>query len=389
MSRDNKILLAALAAGAVLVPAVLVLALRWPLWAWLLIAAGLLACVGGYARRLVQLHRQRELREALVVQQQRPAAPVEPEPEPPEQRLVRDVPLPSSETDYRFVFGATVWWRRPADAVGVAHENPAGLAVDTLLTRAREITSVEHPSGADVVAHKLAGALGAVQRDQHGHVETWAAEVTLTLPEQDSDRLRRLAEVRKDEQLWHRERDHERSKREYLGDEVLRDTGSAVVWWLARNENDVERAAELIGTLAQLSAAANGTEIAEQFRHLVPSSRQAPFRDGLPFQRDSLSFSGTLDSGQFFSYGQLSAGSAVDGLPEGAEHTAIDHVHGLINKLSPETEDTDRTQLATRLAALFDGAGQQDFADAIRRRFGRLEHTDDSPISPQPRRSST
>ena len=203
MSRDNKILLAALACGAVLVPAVVVLALRWPWWAWLLGSAALVAGVAAYARRLVRLHQQEELREALVVQQQRPAVPAEPEPEPPQQRLLRDVPLPSSEPDYRFVFGATVWWRRPADAVGVAHENPAGLAVDTLLTRAKEIAATEHPGGAEVVAHKLAGALGAVQRDPHGHVETWAAEVALTLPEQDADRLHRLAEVRKDEQLWH------------------------------------------------------------------------------------------------------------------------------------------------------------------------------------------
>ncbi|MCA1185990.1 MULTISPECIES: hypothetical protein [unclassified Saccharopolyspora] len=383
MSRDNKILLAALACGAVLVPAVVVLALRWPWWAWLLGSAALLAGVAAYARRLVRLHQQEQLREALVVQQQRPAVPAEPEPEPPRQRLLRDVPLPSSEPDYRFVFGATAWWRRPADAVGVAHENPAGLAVDVLLTRAREIAATEHPGGAEVVAHKLAGALGAVQRDPHGHVEVWAADVTLVLPEQDVDRLHRLAEVRKDEQLWHRERDHERSKRAYLADEVLQDTGSAVVWWLARNENDVERAAELIGTLAQLSAAANGTEIDERFRHLVPSSRQAPFPNGLPFPGDSLSFGGTLDSGRFFSYGQLSAGAE---LPADAEHTAIDHVRGLLDELSSDDEDADRDRLAGRLATLFDAAGQAEFAAAIRHRFGNAE---DGQVPAQPRRSST
>ncbi|MFR9727641.1 hypothetical protein ACL03H_00320 [Saccharopolyspora sp. MS10] len=383
MSRENKILLGSLACGAVLVPGVLVLALRWPLWAWSLLSAGLLVGVGAYARQLLLLHRQRQLREALEVQQQRTAAPVEPEPEPARQQLVRNVSLPSSEPDYQFVFGATAWWRRPADAVGVGHENPAGLALDTLLSRAREITSVEHPGAADVVAHKLAGALGAVRRDPHGHVETWASEVVLVLSEQDTDRLHRLAEVRKDEQLWHRERDHERSKRAYLSEEVLRDTGSAVVWWLSRNEHDVERAAELIGTLAQLSAAANGTEIAEQFRHLVPSSRQAPFAGGLPFSQESLSFSGTLDSGQFFSYGQLAA--APGGLPEGAEHTAIDHVRGLIDELSTEGAGADRAQLATRLAALFDAAEQREFAEAIRTRFG----TADAALPPQPRRSST
>ena len=409
MSRDNKILLAALAGGSVLVPAVLGLGLSWPPWAWGLFAALLLAAVAAYGRHVLQRQRQDALHEALLAQRRAPAAP-EPEPEPFQPRQVRDVPLPSSEADYRFVFSATVWWRRPADAVGVGHENPAELAVETVLSRARLITAGEHPAGRGAIEHRLAAALGAVTRDEHRHIEAWAADLALTLPEVDADRLRRLAEVRKDEQVWQQERDHERNKRAYLADEVLRDTGSAVVWWLARHDDEVERAAELIGTLAQLSAAANGTEIAEQFRHLVPASRQAPFQNGRPLRAESLSFTGSLEGGSsYLSYGELSAGGEFSasgelaagalrpGEPTGdAERAAIEQVDGLLRELDPET--AERSGLADRLAALFDSAGQQEFADSIRQRYGEPgvanpATADAGPpwadVPPQPNRSST
>ncbi|MGH3870444.1 MAG: hypothetical protein ACRDSR_02850 [Pseudonocardiaceae bacterium] len=51
------------------------------------------------------------------------------------------------------------------------------------------------------------------------------------------------------------EHDHERRKRDYLRDDVLQNTGSAITWWLARKDNDVEDTVRLIGALAQLSAA--------------------------------------------------------------------------------------------------------------------------------------
>lgn len=366
MGRDDKILLIALAAGSALVAALLALALSLPWWAGVLLAVAMLACVAAYARRLVLQRRQEQLRKAWQEQQRpAPAAP-EPEPDPFEPREVRDVPLPSREPDYRFTFTATVWWRRPVDAVGVGHENPAGLAVDTVLARAREITATEHPGTHEAVAHRLAGALGAVAKDRHGHIEAWAEHVALGLPGADAQRLQRLAEVRKDEQVWEQERNYERNKRAYLTEEVLHDTGSAVVWWLSRHEDDVERAAELIGTLAQLSAAATGGDIAEQFRHLVPSAQQAPFRNGRPIGADSLSFSGSLEGGRsFFSYGELPRVPAeVSQLPD----DALDHVGGLLDELAPEAEAAERARLAGTLAELFESAGQGEFAESIRQR---------------------
>lgn len=386
MGRDNKILLIALVAGSLLVSAVVALALDWPWWAGALLAAVLLAGVAGYARQLVLRLRQEEVRRAWAEQQRRQAAAPEPVPEPGpfQERELRELPLPSCEPDYRFTFSATVWWRRPADAVGVGHENPAGLAMDAILARAREITSAEHPGAPEAVAHRLAGALGAVAKDPHGHVEAWAEHVVLVLPEEDAARLQRLAEVRKDEQLRERERNHERNKRAYLAEEVLADTGSAVVWWLSRHEDDVERAAELIGTLAQLSAAATGTDIDERFRHLVPASRQAPFRHGRPIPAESpitaepLSFSGSLEGGQsLFSYGELSAGS----IPAQRPREPWEQVSALLDELGPQDDPAQRRQVAERLAELFDAAGQPELAAAIRRRW--------ADSSSQPKRSST
>lgn len=45
--------------------------------------------------------------------------------------------------------------------------------------------------------------------------------------------------------------------------------GSAVVWWLARHENKIEKAVDMIGPLAQIAAAANDEEVPELFRHLL------------------------------------------------------------------------------------------------------------------------
>lgn len=57
----------------------------------------------------------------------------------------------------------------------------------------------------------------------------------------------------------------------YLGDDVLKSAGSAVVRWPARHENEIEKAVDMIGPLAKI-AAANDEEVPELFRHLlVPS----------------------------------------------------------------------------------------------------------------------
>lgn len=83
----------------------------------------------------------------------------------------------------------------------------------------------------------------------------------LVLPEQDRQRLDKLAAIRKEEDVWEYERRREQSMRRYLGTDVLKDPGSAVVWWLARNNGQVETAVQSIDLLVQLSRAANRLNI--------------------------------------------------------------------------------------------------------------------------------
>ncbi|WP_371790870.1 hypothetical protein [Streptomyces sp. NBC_01471] len=111
--------------------------------------------------------------------------------------------------------------------------------------------------------------MGVPLPDRSGRVKALAAGVTLALAPADRERLRKLQDLRKDEEIWEYERQHERNKRNYLGDDVLKSAGSAVVWWLARHENEIEKAVDMIGPLAQVAAAANDEEVPELFRHLL------------------------------------------------------------------------------------------------------------------------
>ncbi|MGA5000772.1 hypothetical protein ACPCB7_22395 [Streptomyces arboris] len=84
--------------------------------------------------------------------------------------------------------------------------------------------------------------MGVPLSDRSGRVKAPAADVTLPLAPADRERLRKLNDLRKDEELWEYERQHERNKRRYLGDDVLKSAGRAVVWLLARHENEIEKA---------------------------------------------------------------------------------------------------------------------------------------------------
>ncbi|MFF4198958.1 hypothetical protein [Nonomuraea sp. NPDC001831] len=207
-------------------------------------------------------------------------APVQPEPvyEPPppppiaprEQRIDQ-VPLPSQEADYDFLFSAVVLWTPVHPLWNERQVNLAALAVDAILTRAREVTERREPGRAPLVAHELGGILGTMQKDPTGHVLAMAESVQVTLSTQDQERLDKLAEVRKDQVVWEHGRKYEQSKREYLGEDVLKDTGSAVVWWLVKNDDQVEKTVSDIGLLATLSSAANNKTVPAGTDYLVDS----------------------------------------------------------------------------------------------------------------------
>ncbi|GAA4518072.1 hypothetical protein GCM10023096_36710 [Nonomuraea ferruginea] len=170
---------------------------------------------------------------------------------------VGDIGLPSSLPDYTFRFSAAVRWRRLRDG---NHANPAALAIEDVITRASVIVATETPEKVSALSQQLSVALGIPKPNRSGEVEAMTSEVSLSMPAEDVQRLEKMAELRKDEALWEEQRRYEKSRREYLGEDVLKSPGSAVVWWLATKEDGVDQAAALIDTLARLSAAANNDE---------------------------------------------------------------------------------------------------------------------------------
>ncbi|GAA2453896.1 hypothetical protein [Streptomyces macrosporus] len=234
---------------------------RWPVWAWAALAVLLVALPVSVVKAATR-------RGGPVPVEMIPhitEAPVE-----RREERVTGVALPSLWEDYDFLFSATVRWCPTGAPSEEPVLNPAGLAVDAILDRARDITEKREPGRASLVQHELNGALGRMRPDATGSLHVMAESVTLVLPEHDRERLERLAAVRKDKAVWEHQRKHEQSKREYLGEDVLKDTGSAVVWWLAKNDEQVDKTVRDIGLLAQLASAANDTDVPERLRHLVP-----------------------------------------------------------------------------------------------------------------------
>ncbi|MFF8568029.1 hypothetical protein ACF06N_24035 [Streptomyces albidoflavus] len=170
---------------------------------------------------------------------------------------------------YDFLFSASVWWRPLSDHVDGADGAAPALAASSVVSRALEVVQHEKPGRESFVRYVLEGELSAALPDRSGRITALAADVRLALAPADRERLRKLNDLRKDEELWEHERQHERNKRRYLGDDVLKSAGSAVVWWLARHENEIEKAVDMIGPLAQIAAAANDEEVPELFRHLL------------------------------------------------------------------------------------------------------------------------
>jgi hypothetical protein len=273
MNREDKILTTLLSAVAVLGPLAIGFGLHWAIWQSALLILLLLVVVILIARKIAFRRDQQRLRDSVepVTSPEPREQPARPAPTLPTYPTspISDMSLASAQPDYRFRFGATVHWRPTSAVLGPPHANLSALATNAIIGRAYEITRLEQPGDYELVEHKLNAELGRILTERTGQVETWAVQVTLTLPPVDIERLHKLSEVRKNEQVWEHERNHERNRRAYLTEDVLKTPGSAVVWWLARDFSQVRETVALIGTLAQLSAAANNAEVPELFRPLL------------------------------------------------------------------------------------------------------------------------
>jgi hypothetical protein len=244
----------------VLVPAVLGLSLQWPPWTWIVVTVVLVGVIVVVDRQARHRSEQDSLRRQVAHQ---PPPRIE---QPTSRYPLAVTPLASAKPDYEFTFSCTMAWR-PTEAF--SDGDPRAIAADHLVGRAALGVALESPANRALAQHRLAAALGYPEEDSSGRFVVWAEDIVLGVPDDDANRLRQLADLRKQEELWEHKRGYERNVRAYLGDEVLKDTGSAVVWWLANHTDHVRETAGLIGTLAELSAAANNAEVDALFRHLV------------------------------------------------------------------------------------------------------------------------
>lgn len=326
------------------------LVVRWPPWAWVTVVGLLLVTAVLTAR---SGRRDDPIPQEKTLEPDLPIPPLE-----RWEQVVTDVALPSAMDDYDFLFSATVRWC-PGDAPAKAPlVNAAGLAANAVLDRARRVAASQPPYRTSLVQHELSAALGSMRPDASGRVRAMAENVSLSLSDMDRQRLSKLATTRKNKELWEHERNYERNKRDYLGKDVLKDTGSAVVWWLSKDDEKVEDTVQLIGTLAQLSAAAKNQDVPEEFQHMAPFPvPDEPEPGGQNGQADGPYFADPFRNG--------SAPSAANGHKE----SAADMLEKLLGAMSLTPDDPVGVHFADRVTEAVRVAGRTDLAEEMERRF--------------------
>lgn len=268
MNRRDRTLLACLAVGSVLLPLLLAAVLDWPQWTVIPAAVPLL---GGTALVGKELRNRRQYERLRARIAERPAEPAAANPEAIDDAQLPGVPVPSAEPDYDFLLSATIRWTRIPDGTGVRVENPPDVMRNLVLSHAGQLTRALPPGNPLLAQHRLAAELGVRRADGSGQFEYWAEQVAVTLAAEDADRLRTLATLRKDREVWEQQRRFEIDKREYLRSDALRTPGSAVIWQLAKDPDKVAETVGLIGPLTELSAAANEADLVDLWRRTGPA----------------------------------------------------------------------------------------------------------------------
>ncbi|MFH8369251.1 hypothetical protein [Streptomyces sp. NPDC018031] len=281
----------------------------------------------------------------------------EPPPDPvPFASPVTGVPVSSAMADYPFLFSAAVRWRYADGTTTVPHGNPASVAVASVLQRVQSIAAVEHPNRCGFLQHWLESTLGVPMTDDSGLVTAYATDVRLSLRPADQQHLDEIDALRKSVGVWEGRLQHERNRRSYLGEDVLHSPGSAVVWWLSRHEDEIERAVELIGPLACLSAAANDEEVPEVFRHLCPPP-------GAPVESEPVGG---------FRHPEPPEGHSASEEPPGHGRSGqrwapSERVSALLDEMGFAPGSDARAVFVDRLARMSEKAGRPDVAEDMRR----------------------
>lgn len=331
MTSQPKAIIPAVTGVVAIVAIFVAVGVGWP--AWVTIVTALVICAVGALIYLAVVPGRQPVQQEIFV-------PPPPAPEPPpavQIDVVQGVNLASALPDYEFILDATVYWRMVATPTSTPHLRPGARAIDTIIERAATVAATEQPGMAVRLQHRLNDVLGVVQHDRSGRLEVWADQVRTVLSETDAQRLRTLSDVRKDQAVWEHQRRFECDKRQYLTEDVLRSTGIALVWWLSRNESDVTKAAELIGTMAKLSSAAKDED--------------------------------------FSAIGSDGAGQPFDLMQLNGSRSPVDLVTALMGALG--LDDEQRALFAARVATDIASTGDAAAAEQIRLRFDVI--TDDDP----------
>jgi len=285
---------------------------------------------------------------------------------------VANVPVPTASTNYEFLLSATVHWRpSPTAPVGITSANPGTLATNAIIDRATKQTGIENPVDYVQAQYRLAAVLAVVHDDPSGQLKVWATDVTLSMHAGDLDRLRRRDELNKQRELWEQQREIEREVAAYFGEEVLRTPGSAVAWWMAqrheRRHEEIERAVDLIGPLAQLAAAANNEEVPEPFRRLVEPqpTYSGPEAFGEPTP---------VYGGEYPGYDNWDENAEPQ-----AEPSVLDFASGLIEKLGYAPGSEEHASAARLLAHWCERLGKDEAAARVREAFGIVDLSDVTP----------
>ena len=342
-----------LSAGSLIAVLAIAAVHGWPVWAWFLlpaIGAGVL---------LIDMRVPRSER-GLWASAPEPdqVVPERPAESPYRETLVSSVPVESSVVDCPFLFSATVWWR-PADQVEpLSHGNPGALASTSILGRVQQLTYAEHPNRCTFLEHSMESELGQPVLDAEGLVITFATDIRLTLRAKDREHLDELEGLRKAVGTWESRRQHERNVREYLGGDVLQTPGSAVVWWMARHDDQIERAVEMIAPLTVLSATANDEEIPEDYRAMTQPHVGAPGDDPV----------GGLDHPEPIGDETAATGPSRQAAAE-HQHSVGDQLTGLLASMGIDEGSVEGAVFLRRLAEMSEAAGRQEAAENIRSRM--------------------